>query len=458
MLTANVLGGAPAVWLRQLANATRRRRWPQRLLGVALAAALFALVGCGLAGGAGSVGGAPGGKGASGAGAAGVTMVNWSAPFSATMADALFAPSDPQVGYACVGPSPTQTSQPRFYTSVDGGQNWRADDTTPDLGMPCRVFIDPKSASDIFLQEVQPSTTGSGDPLSATFWRSQDGGASWRQLALPPHSNGWGSFAVVGARLIGAIQPVFYGAAGCSATTLQKPPTNNLLASDDSGVTWNQIGQRMTSAGLDVSTFVSAGQALFASVATHPTTCGQTTYATYWRSTDDGASWAAAALSSKTNILSMSFTAMGNGQGEYGVALEQPNVAPNARSGAPITTLISDDSGASWRPAPTFATPDGKPATSFSVQFGALSRTPAGDAVAAIDLIPANPASAVGSTTYLFLLRLRTGAPGWYQYTPAPVSQQIGWQITHTAQGDLLTAAGYDPNQSDAVASIPLPA
>ncbi|HUY77039.1 MAG TPA: hypothetical protein VMV29_09735 [Ktedonobacterales bacterium] len=389
----------------------------------------------------------------------GVTMVHWSAPLNQpdvpTQMQTGFtsAPSNPQIAYSCVGDPVTKTTQQRFFKTVNGAQTWQAVSAAPNPGLPCTAFIDRTNANDIFLQQVLLPLTNAGDPLSATFWRSQDGGTTWAQLALPSHSNGWRDFEIIGQHLVGAISPVYYGASGCN-NALLGGGGSDIYTSNDGGHTWTQVGQNLISQGISLDGLVAAGSVLFANGQTRQTSCDQTVYNTYWESSDVGATWTTTTLPTNTNIANMSFTAQANGQGYYGIAVEQPAASSsNATTGVPYTILISDDSGASWRPAPTFNTQPGAPITTFSAQFLDLSRTPAGDAVVAIWFLPGT-----SSTAYLYYLPLHNGAPRWFQYTPGNVNYELGWQILHTAQGDILQVTGYDPNQQKAVATVPLPA
>jgi len=431
-----------------------RRRFVSLALVVALAA--LTLVGCSIQGSGKSLAKTtPTSKAARVTATPGVTMVNWSAPLNQPDVPAQMqtgftsAPSNPQIAYSCVGDPVTKTTQQRFFKTVDGAQTWQAVSATPNPGMPCRVFIDPTNANDIFLQQVLLPPTNAGDPISVSFWRSQDGGATWAQLALPPHSNGWRDFEIIGQHLVGAISPVYYGASGCN-NALLGGGGSDIYTSHDGGHTWNQVGQNLISQGISLDGLVAAGSVLFANGQTRQTSCDQTVYNTYWESTDAGATWTTTTLPTKTNIEYMSFTAAASGQGYYGIAVEQPaDTSSNATTGAPYTVLISDNSGASWRPAPTFDTQPGAPATTFTAQFLDLSRTPAGDAVVAVQS---------SAPSYLYLLRLHNGSPGWFQYTRRAVNYELDWQVIHTTQGDSLVVFGYDPNHQTAVASIPLPA
>lgn len=381
--------------------------------------------------------------------------VNWSAPLNQPdvpvnmQTGFTTAPGNRQIAYSCVGDEITKTNDQRFFKTTDGAQTWQAVDHAPNLGLPCHVFIDPTNPNDILLQEVLLQPTGDGEPISASLWRSQDGGNTWARLSLPPQSYGFRDIEFVGQRLAGAVSPVYFGAGPCNNSQLGHPQSA-IYASDDGGRTWSNVGHNVISQGYSLDGLVSAGSILFANGWTPQTSCDATIYQTYWKSTDSGATWIHVPLPTNADIEYMSFTAKAGSPGYYGIAVEQPHTLSND---GPYTIIISDDSGATWRPAPTFDNKQGAPITPANATFLNLARTPAGDAVVAIWYLPGST-----NTAYLYFTRLHTGTPTWYQYTPGNVNYELGWQVLHTPQGDLLQVTGYDPNQQHAVATVPLPA
>lgn len=282
-----------------------------------------------------------------------------------------FSKSDPQTGYFCkdlgVGVGPTQASSSQWlYKSDDGGMTWRpvGGITPPTLAqMSCDIFIDSNDASDVFVQLVCSCGAGVARAPGQTLWRSRDGGATWRQLAMPPLYRGWANLVVVGSRIVGlgtddsAERTPYPPTCSTDPNTTALHQVNDLFASDDGGMTWKPIGQPLISQGLSIIPGDSVGVGLWSpSILSIGTALFVRTYClteqgnareqqTYWRSSDGGKTW----TKLPTPDSEVYFTPSAAG-GAYGVSV---NPGLDAERSTPPVILYSHDSGASWTTLPS---------------------------------------------------------------------------------------------------------
>lgn len=371
----------------------------------------------------------------------------WQAPASApTQVDPyqglVFAPSSPQVGYACdVAPEPGQTGAGPFFTTQDGGQTWHVTGRPPfgDNVGNCSVFVDAANAQDVF---VKQDISHPENPVAApTFWRSQDGGASWHQLATVPlltqGPTDVQDLGVLGQRIVITL-----------SLQAEGQLDNDLYASDDGGATWHQFatalparvyGFAIVGASIIVQTIAPVASsterrhaAAPASVpVAMPGTSPRSMPATrpgssqgpppvYYLSTDAGTTW------SKLNVPAGQavFVPAASGAGFYGVSVAQPTAY-----GAPVIAYWSADNAATWQALPTLV----------GVEGGWLDPGSLG-----LDLVVAPDGSVLTYTQHLvgqqagesdaglFALRMGGGTPAWQPL--APMTDNV-MRVALTASG-----------------------
>ena len=353
--------------------------------------------------------------------------------------DIQFAPSNPAMAYLCADNGPAAgslTSTPQLYGSQ--GREWYLI-SAPALGAvsdqaavaaSCAIFIDPQNPQDIFYQIAANDLQGAGHVIKQKLYRSQDGGATWRALGVIANTNGFTSLAVVGARLVGRVSPVFPGGGGVGpCTSLPKPTASSLIyASDDGGATWHSIGQSMEAAGYSVTDMATAGTMLFALTTQVPgTACQQSAGAALWRSTDGGATWATTSLS-EPGLQSVSFTQRADGSGYDGVAVA-------TTSGGAQFELFSQDSGATWALLPSM---------SITMTAYTSGGAPTGGYINAV----VSPAGVIAAQedggAYTFTLDAMSAMPKWTPYAHASQDQSDNWRLQPTGHGARIWALQYD--------------
>jgi photosystem II stability/assembly factor-like uncharacterized protein len=369
-----------------------------------------------------------------------VKLVNWQAATTphATMS-LQFAASDPSIAYLCAtdGPSSTMGALPRIYKSVDGAKSWSLLASAPTLQpiadqaatlAQCAVFVDARDPQDAFFQQTQFQAIGAGYAIKRALYRSQDGGATWSQLAELDKTNGFAALAVFGSRLVAQAIPSVYGASQCGPNPGTPRPISLIDASDDGGQTWQPIGQSVAAAGYMPRAMAVAGVALFAIADKVPSGSCQTSDSDMlWRSTDGGATWTRTSLT-QPSIQSISFVARADGTGYYGLA-QAPSL-----DGTSVRALFTSDTGATWTPLPQLPTAR-TPTPTFT---GAV--TASGDAIVAVD---------GGGTVYR--CHASAAAPHWAPYASGMSGQ---WQAVGTTVWSL--AVSNDPNQPSQLASLPV--
>jgi hypothetical protein len=288
-----------------------------------------------------------------------------------------FAPSAPQVGYACaalsVNTGNAQLPSARWLAkTTNGGVTW-----TPVSGIQppplsvatCAVFINANNARDVFVQLA--CTDGTGVSTCSWLWRSEDGGKTWRQLTVPSLASGWENIVVVGSRLFAVAEDSLSNLANnglvCSTDPAVKDPhqINDLYTSSDGGKTWRHAGQELINQGLSIvpsdnasqptpptlsQTLLNLGSAVFVrTFCMGRQTNGDWLFnVSYWKSTD-GDTWSKLSLSQSD----LFFTPATTG-GSYAIAVS-PAVNSLIQQPAP-TIQYSRDSGATWTQLPSPST------------------------------------------------------------------------------------------------------
>lgn len=359
-----------------------------------------------------------------------VKLAQWQSASAPKNAQSLrFAASSPAIAYLCAadGPASAMGPLPRIYKSVDGAQTWTLLSSAPTLQpipdqavtlAQCAVFVNQRDARDVFFQQTQFQAMGAGYAIKRALYRSQDGGATWSQLATLDKTNGFAALAVFGQRLVAQMIVSVYGASQCGPNPGSTPPASLIVASDDGGQTWQPIGQSMIAAGYTPRAMAVAGVALFAIADKTPSAaCQSPDSSTLWRSGDGGATWARTPLTAPS-IQSVSFSARADGAGYYGLAQ-----APTP-DGAAMRMIFSGDTGATWTPLPQL--PASK--TPSPTYHGVV--TASGDALIAVD---------DGGVVY----RCHAGAatPKWAPYADGMLGewQPVGasvWSLVVTGQSN----------------------
>jgi hypothetical protein len=260
-----------------------------------------------------------------------------------------FASSDSAIAYTCTAPEFSALDNPVpivLEVSRDHGRTWRSL-PTPGQGVWCGVTVNPTDALDIALVGVlsppgQATPTDGAASNALEFFRSFDGGATWRPWLLPTASGvarfTWYQWAWAGATLF--VAPYVDGEKGYTrlvASVAGQPfawvEQHGLFVGAPAGASINGlIGTPTTTLYVD----------LISQDCASPADCFRT-----MRTLDGGASWSR-------------FTGQYQGQPVY---LEQDQVAagatpslfgevvdPSDPSEERRTYLHSEDDGFSWRP------------------------------------------------------------------------------------------------------------
>ena len=279
-----------------------------------------------------------------------------------------FSPSSPNIGYLCVvSPDTTDNSAatPPFVSATsDGGKSWTGVSGSPSrLKTTCQVFLDQTNPKDVF---VAAGNATDPNTLAIPLFRSQDGGATWKNINQPT-IQGASTFivglAVVQTRIVAMIG--FNGQAG--------PAVSTLYASDDGGQTWKQLKLIVNGQILPMSQlFWSVGSTIYIEASasscqgcgtllapasgqyghpplSQPLSSGPVTPNLYFKSNDGGRTWSQIATP-VSNLANLSVTRSADGSTTYllGTSLGAPNQPANVN-----VAYYSSNGGASWHPLPT---------------------------------------------------------------------------------------------------------
>lgn len=169
----------------------------------------------------------------------GVTWSNTFASISdtASVTDLLIDPSDSQILYAALGNSAGNVFN-GVYKTTNGGGTWTLLDNVPFGIVTGTIRLAISSDGQILYAAV----TNPVNNRLRGFFQSTDRGASWvnRTLGTPEYLAGQGWFATVLA--VDPIDPLRVYAAGTGRNW-----TDSIIRSDDGGATWRNIGNWKTS-------------------------------------------------------------------------------------------------------------------------------------------------------------------------------------------------------------------
>ncbi|HEX8727237.1 MAG TPA: sialidase family protein [Ktedonobacterales bacterium] len=372
--------------------------------------------------------------------APGLPQMSASGPFGLEYA---FAPSDGRVGYLCA-------TDGHLYATRDGGASWSQLHLSAATGCGA-IFIDANSASDLFVGAPSVAQTN-GFPTSEDLWRSQDGGVSWSKLggvqkATDPRL-GWSQLAVVGSRLIGAVQVEQEG-------FIQ----NGLFVSSDGGATWQHFAQSVANQGYTIGGgFTLVGSAIYigASKGTSPggmeprlwarssaqsvayplaaPLSGQPVSQVFWRSLDGGATWSQVTLPSANvngvTVYGMNLYAVG----QYALAVAEADISTDNQNPLYDSQIWwSANSGATWKRLPDMRGLE----NGYVIAGGesGVALAPDGSVIATAQ----HAEQSYGDDAGIFRIQPGAASSAW---TPLVAGAVQDWQISQSASGLRLWGVG----------------
>lgn len=303
------------------------------------------------------------------------------------------APSDGSTAYACGGPSPASllATTPLAWVTHNGGATWTKLTLPPALGW-CSPVVDEVNPRDVLMGVSRNPSPGNPPD---TYYRSTDGGATWRRITS----------------LDGSLVYQFASHNGTAyALRVEKPLDFNaaahLQASGDNMSTWHTIEGNTSSTGLQVRQFwlnPNNGELLATNVpASVPSAPSNGISAAIWRSSDGGAHWSS--LQVPREALTTVLAQPPQPNHTWGLCLA------GGASGNPSSNVLicGDDSGQAWQNMPALDTGN---ATAVPIYAAFTSDG------AVLALTPTTTSNA--STTYT-VYRLLSGAPRWQNIGPTP--------------------------------------
>ncbi|MGE5333865.1 MAG: hypothetical protein ACM3N4_04130, partial [Nitrososphaerota archaeon] len=322
------------------------------------------------------------------------------------------APSDGSTAYACGGPSPASllATTTLAWVTHNGGATWAKLALPPAFGW-CSPVVDAVNPRDVLMGISRNPSPGNPPDL---YYRSTDGGATWRRMTGLD-----GSLVYQFATHNGTVYALR------AEKPLQINAVAHLQASSDTMSTWHTIDGSISSTGLQVRQFwlnPNNGELLATNVPTPaPGASSASGSAAIWRSSDGGAHWRSLQVPQEglTTVLAQP---------------PQPNhtwglCVAGAASGTPSSNVLicGNDSGQTWRNVPTLDTGN---ATTAPIYAAFTSDG------AVLALIPTTTSNA--STTYT-VYRLPSGARRWQDvgptpefsllYAPAPGGDGMLWSV-----------------------------
>lgn len=343
-------------------------------------------------------------------------------------------------GYLCAQNADSRKPAPGLFKTSDGGHAW-THVATPNAGLPCQIFLDPGDANDLLIQQIVSTPTGTGDPLQAALWRSRDGGASWNQAALIPHTNGFARLSFIGSNLFAQVRPDYFGATGCGPGTPPpqgSTPSSVIYASYDGGGSWNPFGASLTSQNLLVDQLASDGQTIYVETRPVASSCEAMFGPVTWQRLNSNQTWSPIAAPAARDS-SLSFWPAAKG-GMYAL-----DVYDTSAGGQTIIAVSLN--GSKWTTLPALTAPQGL--TYVGLDDAAI--TPSGHVYAEIATSSAVAYSYPGAITYA--LDATQPTPAWSIYA---ANVAANWSPVQAGSG-LTMWSIYTDGQVSAVASLAMP-
>lgn len=350
-----------------------------------------------------------------------------------------FAPSDGRVGYLC---SPANG---HLYVTRDGGASWSQLHLSATTGCG-DVFIDAHDSSDLFMTSASVAQTN-GFPTSYDLWRSRDAGATWSKLGgvqKPTDPRlAWSQMAVVGSRLLAAVQVDQEG-------YIQ----NSLFSSGDGGMTWRPFAQWVANQGYTIGGFTLIGSAIYidTSKGTSPggmeprlwargaqsgahslaaPLSGQPSSQVFWRSLDGGASW-----SQVTPPGTYSLPVRLDATGQYALSVSFTDISTDSQNPLYDEQMWwSADSGATWKRLPDMAGLENGYVIAGTGSNGELALAPDGSVIVSAQ----HAEQSNGDDAGIFRIQPGATSPAW---TPLAAGGVQDWQVSQTATGLRLWGVG----------------
>ena len=350
--------------------------------------------------------------------------------------------ASPTQGYLCAQNASDYTKPaPGLFKTNDGGATW-THITTPNPGLPCQIFLDPGDANDLFIQQIVSTPTGAGDPLQAALWRSQDGGASWSQAALIPHTNGFVSLYFLNSGLFAQVKLDYFGASGCAPGATPPPEASTassvVYVSYDGGGSWNPFGASLTTQNLQVDELASDGQTIYVETRPAATACEATFEPITWQRLNSNETWTPITTPAARDS-SLSFWPAAKG-GMY--ALDVYDTSAGGQ-----TTVAVSAGGGKWTTLPALSAPAGL--TNVGLDEAAIA--PSGHVYAEIATSSSVAYSYPGAITYM--LDSTKPQPTWSVY-----AANFAAEWTPVESGGALSMWGiYSDSQTTAIASLSMP-
>jgi hypothetical protein len=200
-----------------------------------------------------------------------------------------FAPSAPETAYTCGILSPTGQDgrgQVALGVSLDGGASWLTLPTPATKQQTCQLTVNPLDARDVVLATNLYSSSDPAPP--AGYYRSFDGGQTWRDFPLPPSG--------AGAPGASYVQWAWVNSSLYVTPYYSDDDAYRRLAVSRGGGAFRWLDTRPLFGGLPagarINTLISAAQALYVQVDYSATDCSNSPDCYIFRRTSDGgATW-----------------------------------------------------------------------------------------------------------------------------------------------------------------------
>jgi hypothetical protein len=316
------------------------------------------------------------------------------------------APSDGRTAYACAQPNADPPAAPlRGWVTHDGGASWSTL-ALPAVAGWCSLVVDEVDPRNLLLGIAQDPPAG-GSTIPDRYYRSADGGATWRHIPGLDGSVVY-QFAAHGSAIY-ALRVT---------NPLSDTATADLQASADGMATWRAVDGGLRSGQSGVGQFwLNPYNGALLATNVPPSSVTTTSSTVVWRSSDGGAHW------SNLKAPAYGFTSVivrpPQPNRVWGICVSDFTASPTT---APSNLVYcGDDSGQGWHDMTGLDTGD----ATATPRYTALTSD---GALLAITMAAASS----GATTYN-VYRLPSGADRWQALGPTP---EFSLLYAPTAEGD----------------------